>query len=182
VLATLRTQHDVGWFDVAMDQADCVSFGECGTRHHEDPDDAALGLRTGNFDDSVEVRAVEELHRVVEDAVVGAPVVENGDRVRVGQARRQLDLAFEACEVAFASLIRAQELQGRRPAHHAVAGSVHLTHAALADLVLDDVLAELFRFTHREAQSVDDARGDGARRDDDGPANQKCRGHPRESA
>ena len=101
-LAALRAQHDVGRLDVAMDQADAMGFGQRSTDHRQDPHDSAWRLRAVDRDDALQRRAVEELHRVVEDAVVGSPVVEDGDRVGVGEPRGQLDFALETTQVDLA--------------------------------------------------------------------------------
>ena len=133
-LASLRAQHDVGGLDVAMDQADGVGFGQRAAGHRQDPHHSACRLRAVDRDDPLQGRAVEELHRVVEDAVVGSPVVEDGDGVGVGQARGQLDLALEATKVDLAGPIGPQQLDRRGPPHHAVASPVDLPHSPFADL------------------------------------------------
>ena len=69
-LAALRAEHDVGRLDVAMDQADGVGLGQRAARHRQDAHHSAGRLRAVDLDDALEGRAVEELHRVVEDAVV----------------------------------------------------------------------------------------------------------------
>ncbi len=59
-------------------------------------------LRTGDRDDFLQVRAVEQLHCVVQDAVVGSTVVEDGDCIGVGQTCGELHFALEAKEVELA--------------------------------------------------------------------------------
>jgi hypothetical protein len=144
-LAALRAEHDVRRLDVAVDEADRVRFGQRSARHRQDADDARGRLCSADRDDALERRAVEELHRVLEDAVVRSAVVEDRDRVRVREARRQLHLSLEAEEARLAGVIRAEELERRRSPHHSVASAVDLAHAAFADLPLDHVLAELAR-------------------------------------
>ena len=115
-LAALRAQHDVGRLDVAMDQADGVGFGQRSADHRQDPHHSACRLRAVDRDDPLQGRAVEQLHRVVEDAVVGSPVVEDGDGVGVGQTRGQLDFALEATQVDLAARSARSSLiaEGRR--------------------------------------------------------------------
>ena len=120
-LAALRAQHDVGGLDVAMDQADGVGLGQRAADHRQDPHHSACRLRAVDRDDPLQGRAVEKLHRVVEDAVVGSSVVEDGDGVGVGEPRGQLDFALEATQVELAGPIGPQQLDRRRPSHHAVA-------------------------------------------------------------
>ena len=68
------------------------------------------------IDEALEVEAVEVLHDVVEDAVGRAPVVEDRDRVRVGEAARELHFALEARQVGLARAILDSSLiaAGRR--------------------------------------------------------------------
>ena len=168
-LAPLRAQHDVGRLDVAMDQADGMGFGQRSANHRQDPHHSACRLRAVDRDDPLQGRAVEELHRVVEDAVVGSPVVEDGDGVGVGQTRGQLDFALETTEVDLAGPIGPQQLDRRGAPHHAVAGPVDLPHSPFADLPLEHVLAEPARLADLGPEAVDDPRDDGARDDGEAP-------------
>ena len=74
-------------------------------------------------------QSAQEFHGVVEDAFRGAAVIVDRDRVGVGQARGELDLALEALQVALARAIDAQQLDRRGPAHHAVARGGRRSHS-----------------------------------------------------
>ncbi len=88
-----------------------MSLRQRSAGHRQDAHHATRGLRAGGRDDALQVRAVEQLHRVIEDAVVGPPVVEDGDRVGVGQARGELHLALEAMDRLLAGVIAAYQLE-----------------------------------------------------------------------
>ena len=67
---------------------------------HEDLATRAAGCGPCLLHELLEIDAAAEiLHRVVEDAVGAAAVVEDGDGVRMGQLAHVLDLALEALEV-----------------------------------------------------------------------------------
>jgi hypothetical protein len=106
---------------------------------------------------SLQVRALEQLHRVVEDALGGPAEVVDRDGVGVAEAGGQADLAFEPLEVLFAAAARGQQLDGGRSAHERVAGPVHDAHAALAELGQQAVLTELAGLADLLAQLADEA-------------------------
>ena len=56
-------------------------------------------------DEDVEPGSVEELHRVVEDALRSAAEIEDGNRVRVTQTGGELDLTLEAQDALLARLV-----------------------------------------------------------------------------
>jgi hypothetical protein len=111
--------------------------------------------------------AGEVLHRVVEDAVGAAPVVEHRDGVGVRELAHVLHLALEPIEVLGADLVGQEELDRGRAAQQRVARAVHRAVAALADLAIERVLAELHRLADLPAQAVDDARAGGREHDRD---------------
>ena len=114
-----------------MDQADGMSLAQRAADHRQDPHHSACWLRAVDGNDPLDGRAVEKLHRVVEDAVVGSPVVEDGDGVGVGETRGQLDFALEPTQVDLASPIGPQQLDRRGPPHHAVARTIDLAPSPL---------------------------------------------------
>ena len=118
--AALLREDDVGRLDVAVDQADAVRLAEGGGDLVHEVGDALGRLRAVDLDDLVQRGALEQLHRVVEDAVRRAAVVENRDGVRMRQPRGELHLALEAAEVLLADLVRQEQLDRARAAQHAV--------------------------------------------------------------
>jgi hypothetical protein len=174
----LRAEHDIGGLDVAMDQANGMRFGQRSARHRQDAQHSACGLRPADGDYPLQVRAVEQLHRIVEDAVVGSAVVEDGDGIGVRQARGQLDFPLEATQLKLAGPIESQQFERRGSSHHAMAGPVDLAHAALADLLLEHVLAQPTGFADLDPESVDDPRDDRARDDDEPPHHSSCGRQP----
>jgi hypothetical protein len=137
----------------------------------QDVHDAAGVLRTELAHERLEIDPIQVLHRVVEDAVRGTSVVEHGHRVRVAELGGELDLALEAGQALRARFVRPQQLDRGRAAQHGVLGAVDHPHAALAELFLEGVLAELARRAHLPAQAVDHAGGHGGGGDG--------QGHPR---
>src|ERR671914_787444 len=85
-----------------------------------------------------ERRAVDERHYVVA-VTAGQPRVVQGDEVRVLEPRRNADFTLEA----IVELRRGAVLTDDLDRHHAVmahvAGGEHLSHAARADLSLDEI-------------------------------------------
>ncbi len=71
-------EHDVGGLDVALNQADPVSFPQSATDHVQDPHHARPQLGSAHGDKSLQRGAVELFHGVVEDVCLSAPVVEDG--------------------------------------------------------------------------------------------------------
>jgi hypothetical protein len=100
--------------------------------------------------------AVEELHRIVEHAVVRMTVIVDGDGVRMREAARQLDFAFEALEPHAVGAGGRDELDGRRPAKQEVTRAIDHAHAALSQFLFERVVAELHGGLHLRAQAVDD--------------------------
>ena len=72
----------------------------------------------------------QELHRVVEDALLGAAVVVDRDRARMREGGGQLHLPLEAGEGSLAGNSGRQQLDRRRPAQQRVARFVHDTHGS----------------------------------------------------
>ena len=143
-----------------MDQADRVSFGERSAgRSDRIRAHAPGGLRSVDSDKPLERRAVEELHRVVEDAVVGAPVVEDGDGVRMGEPCGELHFAGEALQRALADLLFSEELDGGRSPEEGMAGPINHAHPAFAQPARGRT-ARTPRFAHALPQPVDDPRGE----------------------
>ena len=58
--------------------------------------------------------------------------------------------------LVFVSAFTAQQLHGGRPPQEGVAGAVDRTHPALADLVLESILAQLSCVADLAPQPVDD--------------------------
>ena len=109
-----------------------------------------------------EVEPLEILHRVVEDAGRRAPVVEDGDGAGMAEARSQLHLALKPPDAVLAGFFRREQLDGGRTSKHRVAGAIDNAHPALANLLLEGVLAQALDFVRLGAQAEDDARANGA--------------------
>src|SRR6478672_10184999 len=96
-------------------------------------------------DQGIEIETVEQLHHVVQPAVLrGAEVVElHGVRrlERSGGAGFPLEAAEE--QVGIAGYLGPDELDRRRTDQQAVPRSPDLPHPATTDLLLEHVLAEL---------------------------------------
>jgi hypothetical protein len=96
-----------------------------------------------------EVLAVQELHHVVAETIVGHAVVEDADRVRVREISRRAHLALEARERPRRLLRRAfvahEDLHRDVALQAVVVRDPHLAHAAGADLLLQLVAPEAAR-------------------------------------
>ncbi len=134
-----------------------MGLTQCPGHLRENVNNALRGLRSDDRHDFLECGAVEELHRVVKDAVWYVAVVEDRHCVRVGQLRGELHLALELRQILSAEPVGSKELDRRRAAEHRVARAIHHAHAALAQLFFQEVLPELARYAHVAAQPVDDA-------------------------
>ena len=88
-------------------EAERVRLGERAADLREDVDARARVVGAVLLDEALEVQAVEVLHDVVEDALGGAPVVEDRDRVRVGEAARAAAPRARTARVVLARAIRA---------------------------------------------------------------------------
>ena len=85
--------------------------------------------------------AVEELHGDEEDAVLGAPVVVEGDGVGVGELGGDRRLEEEALvEVGIAVVAGTEDLEGHHAVERRLQGLVDAAHAALPDR-LDDAVS-----------------------------------------
>jgi hypothetical protein len=125
----------------------------------EDLRDAAARLRSVLADELLKIdSAAEVLHRVIEDAVVAAAVVVDGDRVRMGELTHRLHLAFEAREDLGTDAIGEHLFDRRRSPQHHVMREVDDAHATFTDLAIERVLAELLRGLDLLAQAVDGLR------------------------
>ena len=124
-------------------------------------DDARVGQRAEVAHQAVEVDARQVLHRVVERSVVGAPVVVDGDRVRVAERRGHLDLALEPADVLGAHPVGAQHLHRRGPPQQRVPCQEDVAHRAAADLLLDQVFADAARLALGAGGAQPRTLGDG---------------------
>ena len=120
----------------------------------EDVHDALGGLGPMLLHEVLERDSVQVLHRVVEDVVRRAAVIEDRDGVGMREACRDLHLALETLDGR--ARAAAQQLDRRGTAQQRVARAVDDAHAALADLLLEEVLAELHGLPYLEAEAVDD--------------------------
>src|SRR5439155_9984793 len=94
-LPAAPVQDHVGRFDVAMDEANTVRFGQGPANLAQDGNHPAFGLWTELLSKLVEADAVQEFHRIIKYALGRAAVVVNRDGVGMGQMAGQLHLALE---------------------------------------------------------------------------------------
>ena len=147
--STLRTSNStaapagehVRRLHVAVDQAAVVGVGERIAGGEQEVDRPFRGHRAGLLDQRLEVAALEELHHVVEHAVVADAEVVEDDGVRRRQHRRRLRLALEAAQgreaervVPAIGSVGADQLDRRRAPEHPVPRGPDLAHATRADL------------------------------------------------
>src|SRR5688572_12711386 len=123
------------------------------------------GLRAEVRDELLEIDAVEILHRVIEDALGAAAVVEHRNRIRVRELTHVLDLALEAIERVAIDPIRQHELDRGGAAQQCMARAVDGAVTAFTDLGVQRVLAELHRLADLATQAVQYVRTDGGEQD-----------------
>ena len=110
---TTLAEDDVGRFDVPVNETDLVRLGQRSANLPENMNDAARLLRSRCCDELFQIKSLEILHRVVEDPVRRASVVEDGDGARMAEACRQLHLTLEPLDTVFSCLLGAEQLDGR---------------------------------------------------------------------
>jgi hypothetical protein len=133
--------HHVLGLEIAVEDAEGVRLGERGQHlgndlHHP------RGLEREILGDELqEVAAREVLHGEEERAVLGLPEVDDGDGVRVVEARGGPGLAVEALHDRRVREERAlEDLERDRPIQREVGGLVDLAHPAAAEELVDEVL------------------------------------------
>ena len=113
-------------------------------------------------DQGIEVETVEQLHHVVEPAVLGDAEVVELHRVRgregSGGARLTLEAHDQKLGIARhrARRLLADELDRRRPDQQPVARAPDLAHTTPTDLLLEQVLSQLTRLGDLPAEPVQD--------------------------
>ena len=88
----IPTEEDVGGLDVAMDEPGRFGFGQRMAHLSKDVDGAFGRDRAEALDQLVRINSVEQLHHVIERAVLGDAEVEQ--RHRVGRSELGDDLRF----------------------------------------------------------------------------------------
>src|SRR5690606_5725932 len=83
--ASLRLEHNVLWFEVAVNDSERVCFSESSQHLTQDIDDACKREFTFLVCDQPEVFPSEQFHHEVRLSVVGATEVKHGDAVGVIQ-------------------------------------------------------------------------------------------------
>jgi len=152
------TDHHVRRLDVAMHQAVDVRILKRGADLAQDVDDARRGQRSVLSDQGIEIHAVEQLHHVVQPALLGGAEVVELHRVRRLERGGGAGFALEAPEeqLGIAGHLRADELDRRRPDQQPVARPPDLAHPAATNLLLEDVLTELIGFRDLLPKSIRD--------------------------
>ena len=134
-----RQQVDVVRLDVAVDDAQLVRPPER-LRHLQRDAQRARHVQVALGNLLVERDAVQELHREVDQAVVGLAEVRDVDDVLVVDAVRRARLTQEARLVRRAMReVARQELERDVTAHHLVSRPIHGPHPALPDALLNEV-------------------------------------------
>jgi hypothetical protein len=116
-------------------------------------------------DHRVGIESVEQLHHVIERAVVGHAEVEQRDGMRRSQLGDQLRFAFEPPPLVvgdgadgIAGHRRSNQLDGSRPCQQPMVGLPHFAHAAGAQALHQAVAAKLAGAADFPAQGVHHAR------------------------
>ena len=145
----------------------------------QDVDDPLRRQRPVLSDQGVEIQAIEQLHHVVQPAVLGGAEVVELHRVRGLERGGRAGFALEAPEeqLGIARHLRTDELDRRRPDQQAVARPPDLAHPAATDLLLQDVLAQLIGFGDLLAQSVGDPGSNGGQRGPQDAPEDRVEGH-----
>ncbi len=135
--------EDVRGLDVAVNDALLVRVGQAG-QHRGDDRDLALHVEGGLAAHGLlEVLALQELHGDVGRAIGVVVEVENRDHVGMGHLGHGLRFALEALlQLGVVGDARDHDLQGHVAVELGVAGEVHHAHGALAQRMLDVVLAD----------------------------------------
>ena len=128
----------------------------------EDVDDPLRRQRPVLPDQGVEIEAVEQLHHVIQPAVLGGAEVVELHGVRGFERGRGAGFALEAPHEQLgiagqrSQRLRADQLDRSRPDQQPVPGPPDLAHTAATDRLLQDVLSQLIGFGDLLPQSVDD--------------------------
>ncbi len=140
----VNADHDVGGLQVAMHDAGFVRRDQAGDDATRDVQRAPDRQRLCSFEDGREIRALDERHRDVLDAVDVAEIVNSND-VRVRDLARQQQFALETTfdlgrRSGSDGNLGADHLDSDGDAKFRVPGLVDRAHAAHAQLA-DDVVA-----------------------------------------
>src|SRR5580704_6761205 len=88
-------------------------------------------------DELLQTEARKIFHDAIKSSVVRVPVVENLDRIRMGQRCRDLHFALESPKVRrIAGPLGSNQLNGARPAQKQVLGEIDLAHAPSSEALL----------------------------------------------
>ena len=134
-------EHDVRRLDVAVDDAACVRVPEPRRHLHRDVDDARQRERARAEQLLLELDALEEVHREVEQAVRLLPVVDDAHHVGMIELAHHEGLGVEArAELQVAAELLVQHLHCDGRAELLVTRAIHGAHPADADEALDQQL------------------------------------------
>ena len=129
-------EEDVGRLEVAVDDAERVRLAQGAADLPGDVRRALLGEVARLADGPMERVPLQVLHRHVIDVVLGAAVIEDGDRVRVRELRRDAGFEEEALVelgIVLAGVVRVQHLDRADAAERRLLGAVDLAHPAACD-------------------------------------------------
>ena len=120
-------QHDVGGFEIAVDEPLRVRLVERTANLDRDAQGFGGGNRSA-FDPLIERLAAQQFHHQVADAVL-LPYIVKRANMRMVQARNRPSLALEALpQIVAAADLRGENLDGHLALQSRVAGAVHLSH------------------------------------------------------
>ncbi len=136
----LLVDEDVGWLEVAMNDAVPVGMGNA-ARHLRQQLDALPCRQRMLVEQLVQIQTVDVVHRQVGHAVLDAVAVDSQD-IGMVQSGHQSALALEAFG---RSAGQVQHLDCQVALQSGIEGAVDLSHAALADQLLQPVAAEFLR-------------------------------------
>ena len=123
-----------------MHHAERVRLAEGAEHVAQHPADARKGQRALLGQDVGEVLARQILHDQVEDAVLGAPEIDDRDAVRVVEAAGRPGLVVEAGDrLIVREQVRVDDLDRHRAAEHVLLGAVDTTHAPHTDHFLQEI-------------------------------------------
>jgi hypothetical protein len=158
-LRARRGEHDVGGFEIAVDDAMAVGAVQRIANFHRHSQ-CFVNWQGASPQPLRERRPLDVLH----DDVVGfalAPHIEDGTDVRVTQTRQRCGFALESrLDVRTIGDVHREDLDGHDAVEPMIAGPVHLTHATGADRRDDLVGAEFRSCCQRHPASLVDEFSD----------------------
>ena len=134
-------ENDVVGLQIGVHHAREVRLLDAGERLHDDVDHALDGERVLGDEELRQGRALDVLHREIQQPVRCLPVVDDRDAVRVVQPRRGHRLVAKPLDhPPVHGQLLVQELHGDGPAERHLVGAIHRATAADADAGREAIL------------------------------------------